>query len=311
MPARATDFYLNLDRWDALSSIERHRGCWEERLRGPDVRLDPVRTEAMIEAAWAVHAPGEPLDRSIHKTLAGSSPPPPNAPATLLRAWGYVRAVRFVQGWFTAFRWTHDEVVQLCRILGEPSIDTIERAAKGLLSLRDQAKQVSVELGGVPLVELAIFYGGIRRLQARDDTYIDPYLLGMRLLLLQKGYAQVSYSSIEANLLQEPDDPPTTTAAEDMEGRLGRWLDEMIQLLNAAGLRAEELWKRSLQAASRSNLQEAIMNIAQQNGKVTAGDVLRETGANRNTVKDNLVRLVKLGILKKRGTKRGTFYLPV
>jgi len=41
---------------------------------------------------------------------------------------------------------------------------------------------------------------------------------------------------------------------------------------------------------------------------VTAGDVLRSTGANRNTVKDNLTRLVEQGILNKQGHKRGTIY---
>jgi Fic family protein len=55
-------------------------------------------------------------------------------------------------------------------------------------------------------------------------------------------------------------------------------------------------------------LQRAILETAREHGSVDAGLLLKATGANRNTLKDNLRRLVQEGILSKTGERRGTRY---
>ena len=316
MAVRSTDFYLNLDRWAALSTVERQRGRWEVRLEGPAARLDPIRREALLEAAWALHSPGDTLDRNVRPLLIGSTRPE-NAPTHILRAWSYYRALQFVHGWYPAFGWSAREVGQLCRILAEPEGDETERSISVLLFVKEQAARVERDAGGTFLLELAAFYGGLRYVFAEDPAHPHLYLLGFRLLLLQKGYVQVLFAPIEPawidagkGVTRHPA-PPWDDRATDLEARLGGWLDELVQLLVTSGERAEELWEQAAKASSRSALQEAILSLAQRNGRVTAGDVLRETGANRNTVKDNLARLVQAGSLQRQGTKRGTVYLPV
>ncbi len=316
MAQRTTDFYLNLDRWAALSEVERQRGRWEARMDGPPARLDPVKRESLLESTWGIHAPGKQLDR-LHRSLLIGSTQPEKATSHVLRAWRYYRALQFVHGWYPAFGWSAREAGQLCRILAEADGDGMERSVSVLLFLREQARRVEEEGGGSPLLELSAFYGGLRHVFAGDPTHQHLYLLGFRLLLLQKGYVQVLFSPIEPAWLEaektanHPVAPSWDERSSNLEERLGGWLDELVQLLITAGNRAEDLWRQTQKASGRSALQEAILTLAQRNGRVTAGDILSETGANRNTVKDNLSRLVQAGVLERQGTKRGTIYLPI
>ena len=55
-------------------------------------------------------------------------------------------------------------------------------------------------------------------------------------------------------------------------------------------------------------MQQAILQAVREHGNVDAGLLLKATGANRNTLKDNLRRLVTRGVLEKTGLKRGTRY---
>ena len=50
------------------------------------------------------------------------------------------------------------------------------------------------------------------------------------------------------------------------------------------------------------------METVRRHGTAEAGLLLRTTGANRNTLKDNLRRLVQAGVLEKMGERRGTRY---
>ena len=316
MPTRSTDIYLNIDRWETLSSLERQRGRWEARLDGPTVRLDPVKQDSLLEASWGLVAHGSPLDRAVQDQLLAVSLPD-DAELPIRRAWRYYRAAQFVHGWYPAFRWTKEQIAQICKVLAEPVNDKIERAASVLLFLRNQAGQTSQEIGGLKILDVAAFYGGLRHACQEDAAYSHLYLLGFRLMLLQAGYVQVLFSPLEPAWMTalekspRPTSPPWDEKSDDLEERLGGWLDEVVQLLVTAGERAEELWEQAMIITPRSSLQETILQLAHRNGRVTAGEILRETGANRNTVKDNLARLVREGNLRREGSKRGTVYLPV
>lgn len=316
MATKSTDFYLNIDRWETLSSLERQRGRWEARIEGPTVRLDPVRRDALLEAAWGFASPGSDLDRRVQDQLLASTLPE-GADPQIQQALRYYRAAQFVHGWYPAFRWSKEQIGQICKLLAEPTNEKLERAASVLLFMRNQAAQISQEIGGLRIVDVASFYGGLRHVCQEDAAYSHLYLLGFRLMLLQAGYVQVIFSPLEPAWLSvlkqnpNPTSPPWDEHSDDLEERLGSWLDEVVQLLVDAGTRAEGLWEQSKVITPRSNLQETILQLAHRNGKVTAGEILRETGANRNTVKDNLARLVRDGNLRREGSKRGTVYLPV
>jgi predicted HTH transcriptional regulator len=55
-------------------------------------------------------------------------------------------------------------------------------------------------------------------------------------------------------------------------------------------------------------LQRAILDTIREHGTGAASLLMNATGANRNTLKDNLRRLVERGLLERIGSKRGTIY---
>ena len=55
-------------------------------------------------------------------------------------------------------------------------------------------------------------------------------------------------------------------------------------------------------------LQRAILETVREHGNVGAALLLKATGANRNTLKDNLRRRVQRGVVEKTGLRRGTRY---
>lgn len=315
MRLRPTDFYLNLDRWESLAALERERGRWEERREGPRPRLDAIQREATIEAAWELTSPGVPLDRRVSEAIA--RPGPALAGDTLARARTLHRALVFVHGWYPAFSWSSTGLGQICRLLEEPEGPGLDRALSQLLHVRHIAQVVREQTVSSDLIELAAYQGGLAHLAREDRERRHLYLLGLRILALQAGYVQVLFAPIEPVWLAARSGgsgsllPPPWVGSDELEDRLGSWLDEVVEDLLEVGRRAEEKWERHRTIAARSALQESILTIAGQNGRVTAGEILRTTGANRNTVKDNLARLVESGLLARRGSKRGTVYLPV
>jgi predicted HTH transcriptional regulator len=57
-------------------------------------------------------------------------------------------------------------------------------------------------------------------------------------------------------------------------------------------------------------LSEKLRAIAKEHGRVTTGSAAKLTGANRNTVKVHLRRLVAAGHLAQHGQGKGTWYAP-
>jgi predicted HTH transcriptional regulator len=55
-------------------------------------------------------------------------------------------------------------------------------------------------------------------------------------------------------------------------------------------------------------LSEKLLSIVLEHGRVAVREGAALTGANRNTVKDHLKRLVDGGRLRRRGRGRGTWY---
>lgn len=316
MPPNPTDFYLNLDRWESLSAVERQRGLWQARFEGPSSRVEPIRQQALFQAAWSLYLSDKPADARMREKVLGPIPPD-GKQAALLRAWRYGRAVRFVEGWYEAFPWTAAGVEQIARLLHDPAEQIEEGISARLVTSHQEASNLSEDVGGIPIFQIAAFYGDIEHGYVDKSAYWYLHILGLRLLLLQKGYFQVLAAPIEPYILARSKGGPSgprgsgrTQSPANPETLLGAWLDKATDLLLEVGRQADEAWTRAKSLEPRTALQETILTLALQHGRVTAGEILRATGANRNTVKDNLARLVQEGILQKHGQKRGTIYLP-
>ena len=134
------------------------------------------------------------------------------------------------------------------------------------------------------------------------------------IMLLQAGYAYVPYSSLES-VIEQSKEAYYLSLRQTQGGIRTETSDWQPWLLFF--LRALQKQKRNLAAkverekivlAALPELAVQILDHARQHGRVTIGEMVRLTGANRNTLKQHLRRLVTLGHLKQYGARKGTWY---
>ncbi len=133
------------------------------------------------------------------------------------------------------------------------------------------------------------------------------------LLLLKAGYDYVPFSSLE-RIIEDSKDQyyvalRRAQATLDGDGsQLIEWLVFFIRCL----IRQKEVLEQKIEREKRvpplPPLSEMLLDIALERGRVTVREAATLTGANRNTIKDHLKRLVAGRQLKRCGQGRGTWY---
>jgi len=133
------------------------------------------------------------------------------------------------------------------------------------------------------------------------------------LLLLRQGYRYVPFSSLE-RVIEDSKDRyyaalrSAQSTIDTDESQLINWLDFFIRCLarqkDVLGTKIE----RERLMAPMARLSEELLVIVREHGRLTVREATALTGANRNTVKDHLRRLVNSGRLARRGRGRGTWY---
>jgi len=134
------------------------------------------------------------------------------------------------------------------------------------------------------------------------------------LLLLQAGYAYVPYSSRESVIEQNKE--AYYLALRQTQGTIRtdapNWQPWLVFFLHALAEQVLRLNKKiereKLVLAPLPELSLQIVEFARGHGRVTMGDVIRLTGASRNTLKQHFRALVEQGHLKQHGSGRGVWY---
>jgi Fic family protein len=156
----------------------------------------------------------------------------------------------------------------------------------------------------VVLLEIHPFQDGNGRLSRALTT----------LLLLQAGYAYVPYGSLESvvemnkeayglALLQTQG--TIRTGAPDWQP----WLTFFLRSLAEQVRRLEAKVGREKQVlVILPELALQIVELAREHGRVRMADVLKLTGASRNTLKEHFRSLVRRGYLNQHGAGRGVWY---
>jgi Fic family protein len=134
------------------------------------------------------------------------------------------------------------------------------------------------------------------------------------LLLLQAGYAYVPYSSLESVVEQSKDAyylalRQTQGAIRTESPNWQPWLTFFLHALAEQVRRLEKKVEREkIVLAAMPELQLQIVEFAREHGRVTIGEVIRLTGASRNTLKQHFRALVERGTLTQLGRGRGVWY---
>lgn len=134
------------------------------------------------------------------------------------------------------------------------------------------------------------------------------------LLLLQMGYSYVPYSSLESVIEQNKE--AYYLALRQTQGTIRTdapnwqpWLLFFLRSLSEQVRRLEKKVEREkIVLAALPELSLHIVEFAREHGRVTMGDVIRLTGANRNTLKQHFRDLVERGHLEQHGSGRGVWY---
>ena len=171
------------------------------------------------------------------------------------------------------------------------------------------------ELGRLhPLLIVAIFVVVFLEIHPFQDGNGRLSRILTTLLLLKAGYSYVPYSSLESVVEDSKED--YYLALRQTQGTIRTeapnwqpWIMFFMRALQQQKRRLEKKVEREkLMQAALPELAVTILDHAKEHGRVTIGDVIRATGASRNTLKDYLKRLVEQGHLLQHGKGKGTWY---
>jgi hypothetical protein len=132
-------------------------------------------------------------------------------------------------------------------------------------------------------------------------------------LLRRRGYAHVDYASLDAVVEDTRRAGSRVLGLSATQLWVGGantepWLAYFLDLLRRQADRAVEAISVERSVLEFTRLQRSILEAVREHGHRGAGLLMSCTGANRNTLKDNLRRLVEKGMLERTGSRRGTRY---
>lgn len=132
-------------------------------------------------------------------------------------------------------------------------------------------------------------------------------------LLQRAGYDFVPYASIEREFEERRVEfydafDASSTKLWTGEANLTPWLSYFFETLVLMCDRVATKMDLERRVLEFSPLQRTIVETVREHGSAAAALLLSATGTNRNTLKDNLRRLVERGVLEQMGRRRGTIY---
>ncbi|HEY3359672.1 MAG TPA: Fic family protein [Polyangia bacterium] len=135
------------------------------------------------------------------------------------------------------------------------------------------------------------------------------------LLLLRAGYTHVPYASLERVIEDNKDGyylalRRSQATLDGDESKLSEWMLYFLRALVAQKNALARKIERERLIAPLPPLSEKLLAIAREHGRVTTSTGATLTGANRNTIKAHLRRLVASGHLVQQGQGKGTWYSP-
>jgi len=166
-----------------------------------------------------------------------------------------------------------------------------------------------------PLLVVAVFIVVFLEIHPFQDGNGRLSRVLTTLLLLQAGYAYVPYSSLESVIENSKEGyylglRQTQRTIRTNAPNWGPWLLFFLRALQQQKRRlATKVELEKTIMAALPELAVQIIDHARQHGRVTMGDIVKVTGASRNTLKEHFRHLLEQGHLEKHGVGKGTWYV--
>ena len=175
---------------------------------------------------------------------------------------------------------------------------------RGTLAEQSLHPLLVIAIFAVVFLEIHPFQDGNGRLSRALST----------LLLLRAGYAYVPYSSLESVIegSKEGYYLALRQTQRTIPGPKANWQPWVVYFLRALQQQKRRLEKKlereRIILGALPELSLHIIDAVKEHGRITIGEIVKLTGANRNTVKKHLATLVDANHLSQNGTGKGTWY---
>ncbi len=164
-----------------------------------------------------------------------------------------------------------------------------------------------------PIPAIATFSLGLLAASPFETGNGRVMFLAIGHLLRRAGYDHIPYASLEAQIEDLREEYQASFDAAQTrfwcdDANVEPWIQFFVKVLDRHRERVDLKIALEQRTHAFPPLQKAILETVREHGTVGAGLLLQATGANRNTLKDNLRKLVDHGVLRKHGERRGTLY---
>ncbi|MEG9883731.1 MAG: Fic family protein [Hyphomicrobiales bacterium] len=165
-----------------------------------------------------------------------------------------------------------------------------------------------------PLLVIAVFTAVFLEIHPFQDGNGRLSRILTTLLLLQAGYAYVPYSSLESVIEQSKEGYYLALRQTQWTIRSDTpdWQPWLVFFLRAMQQQMKRLAKKiereKIVLSSLPDLSLRILDHAREHGRVSMGEIIKLTGASRNTLKQQFRQLVDKGRLVMHGGGRTTWY---
>ncbi|MHA1566067.1 MAG: Fic family protein [Alphaproteobacteria bacterium] len=165
-----------------------------------------------------------------------------------------------------------------------------------------------------PLLVIAVFTVVFLEVHPFQDGNGRLSRILTTLLLLRCGYVYVPYSSLESVIEKSKDNyyHALRKTQGTIRSNTPAWQPWIIYFLRSLQKQKKQLEKKiereRIVLDTLPELSAQILELAKEFGRITTGQIVKVTGANRNTIKKHLQSLVTANHLAQHGSGKGTWY---
>ncbi len=303
-----------------IAEIDEFKGAWRALGTLAPARLSALRRVATIESIGSStriegskHSDAEVegfLSRLDLKTFASRDEQ---------EVAGYAQVMETLFAHFDAIDLTENHIVQLHRdLLAFSDKDERHRGAyetpQRMAELIAWTRSALIDKSLHPLLVIAVFTVVFLEIHPFQDGNGRLSRALTTLLLLRSGYAYVPFSSLESVIETSKEGyylalRQTQKTIRSTEPNWQPWIVYFLRALQQQKRRLEKKIERErtvMGALPELSLQ--IIDVIKERGRITIGEIVSLTGANRNTVKKHLASLVEARHISQQGVGKGTWY---
>ena len=166
-----------------------------------------------------------------------------------------------------------------------------------------------------PLLLIAVFIVHFLAIHPFQDGNGRLSRILTTLLLLQSGYGYVPYSSLERIVESNKEHyylalRRTQQTIYTDNSTIMEWLAFFLRSLRSQVATLEQKIRDEEKLTELAPLSKDLLQLVGHRGRLTIRDAVTLTGANRNTIKLHVRKLVSRGMLRQEGRGKGTWYQP-